>query len=200
MKKILHVISSPRGSASFSIKLGNAIVEKLQATHPGSTIKEVNLVNKQFPHLEEAHITSFFTPAEARTPENALAVKHSDDAIAEIMDADIIVIGAPVYNFNIHSTLKAWIDHIVRSGVTFKYDEKGAEGLVKSKKVYIAISSGFVYSDGPAQSMDYVAPYLKTILGFIGMTDITITRVEGTSVPELKDTALAKAIDSIQLN
>src|ERR1700710_2952911 len=138
MKKILHIISSPRGEASLSIKLGNAIIEKIKAEYPGSTVKESNLITQQFPHLEEAHLTSFFTPAESRSAANIEAVRHSDEAIHEIMDADIIVIGAPLYNFSIHSSLKAWIDHIVRAGITFKYDGNGPEGLVKGKKVYVA--------------------------------------------------------------
>jgi len=200
MKKILHIISSPRGTASLSIKLGNAIIEKIQSAYPGSTVQESNLVKKEFPHLEEAHITSFFTPAESRTPEDIVAIKHSDDAISEIKDADIIVSGAPLYNFSIHSTLKAWIDHIVRSGVTFKYDENGAEGLIKGKKVYIALSSGAIYSEGAMKPFDFVEPYLKTILSFIGMTDITIFRVEGSSIPGVQDTALEKGISSIHLN
>jgi len=161
MKKILHIISSPRGAASFSIKLGNAIIEKIQAAYPGSTVEEYNLVKKQFPHLEEAHLTSFYTPAEARTPENLTAIKHSEEAIGKILDADIIVIGAPLYNFGIPSTLKAWIDHIARAGVTFKYDENGPEGLIKGKKVYVALAAGAVYSEGPMQSYNYVEPYLK---------------------------------------
>jgi len=156
MKKILHIISSPRNGASFSIQLGNAIIDKIKAAHPGSTIKERNLVKTQFPHLEEAHLTSFFTPPENRTPENIEAVRHSDEAIREIMEADILVIGAPLYNFNIHSSLKAWFDHIVRAGVTFSYSEKGAEGLVKGKKVYVAMASGGVYSEGPMQAHDFV--------------------------------------------
>ena len=94
MKKILHIISSPRGAASFSIKLGNAIIEKIKAEYPGSTVIENNLVTQQFPHLEEAHLTSFYTPAESRSPANIEAVKHSETAIQEILDADIIVIGA----------------------------------------------------------------------------------------------------------
>jgi FMN-dependent NADH-azoreductase len=200
MKKILHIISSPRGEASFSIKLGNAIVEKIKTTYPGSTVKESNLVEKQFPHLEEAHVTSFFTPAENRTPENIAALKHSDEAIEEILEADIIVIGAPMYNFSIHSTLKAWFDHIVRAGVTFKHGQNGAEGLIKGKKVYIAETTGGVYSEGPMQDHDFIAPYLKTILGLIGMNDVTIFRVEGTGIPDIKDTALEKGINSIILN
>jgi len=199
MKKILHIISSPRGDASMSIKLGNAIVTKIQLAYPGSTVKEKNLITKPFPHLEEAHLTSFFTPQEHRTPEHLLAVAHSDEAIAEIMEADFIIIGAPLYNFSIHSTLKAWIDHIARAGITFKYDENGPEGLVKGKKVYVAIASGGVYSDGPMKSMDFITPYLKSVLGFLGMTDITIIRAEGTSIPSLKDSALEKGIESIEI-
>lgn len=199
MKKILHVISSPRGEASLSIKLGNAIVEKIKEAYPGSTITESNLVSKQFPHLEEAHLTSFFTPAEQHTPENAAAIKHSYDAIQEISDADILVIGAPVYNFSIHSTLKAWIDHIVRAGVTFRYSENGPVGLIKDKKVYVAISSGGVYSSGDMKQLDFVEPYLKYMFGFIGLTDVTFFRVEGTAYPNLKDTALQTGIDSIVL-
>jgi FMN-dependent NADH-azoreductase len=200
MKKILHIISSPRGAASFSIKLGNAIIEKIKAEYPGSTVKETDLVNQHFPHLEEAHLTSFFTPAENRTPENIIAVKHSDDAIQDILDSDIIVIGAPMYNFTIHSALKAWLDHVVRAGVTFKYDENGAEGLIKGKKVYIAETSGAVYTEGPMQSFDFIAPYLKTILGHIGLTDITVFRIEGTSIPGIQDTAVEKGINSVILN
>lgn len=200
MKKILHIISSPRGEASFSIKLGNAIIEKIQAEHPGSTVIENDLVNKHFPHLEEAHIASFFTPAEQRTAEHAAAIIHSDQSIQEILDADIIVIGAPMYNYTIHSSLKAWLDHIVRAGVTFRYDENGPEGLIKNKKVYIAETSGGIYSEGPMQSYDFIAPLLKAVLGHIGMTDVSVFRVEGTGIPGIQDTALEKGINSIYLN
>ncbi|MFD1256814.1 FMN-dependent NADH-azoreductase [Mucilaginibacter terrae] len=197
--KILHLISSPRGAASFSIKLGNAIVEKLQAANAAATVKVHSLIDTPFPHLEEAHLNSFFTPAESRNPEQAEAVKHSDGAIAELMDADTIVIGVPMYNFSIHSTLKAWIDHIARAGITFKYSENGPEGLVKNKKVYLAISTGGVYSEGPMKSYDFTEPYLRAVLGFLGITDITALRVEGVNMPDLKDSALDKAIEKIVL-
>ena len=197
MKKILHIISSPRGNASLSIKLGNAIIDKIKAEYPGSTVKETNLVTQHFPHLEEAHLTSFFTPPESRTPANLEAIKHSDEAIQELMDADIIVIGAPLYNFSIHSALKAWIDHIVRAGITFKYDESGVHGLINQKKVYIAFSAGGIYSEGPWKPFDFVEPYLRHILGFIGLTDITIFRVEGVNIPGVQDTALEKGIESV---
>jgi len=197
--KILHLISSPRGAASFSRKLGNAIVEKLQEENHDAQVKLHDLTNKPFPHLEEVHLNSFFTPAENFTPELAEAIKHSDEAIAELMDADIIVIDSPMYNFGIASTLKSWIDHIARANKTFRYSEKGPEGLVKNKKVYLAISTGGVYSDGPMKAYDFTESYLRAVLGFMGMTNLTAYRVEGVNMPALKESALQKAIDSIAL-
>ncbi|WP_184549012.1 FMN-dependent NADH-azoreductase [Mucilaginibacter sp. FT3.2] len=197
--KILHLISSPRGGASFSVKLGNAIVDKLEAANPGSTVVVHDLTKTPFPHLEEVHINSFFTPIENHSPELTEAVKHSDAAIAQLKDADVIVIGAPMYNFSIHSTLKVWIDHIARVGQTFNYSEKGPEGLVKNKKVYLAISSGGVYSEGFMKAYDFTEQYLRALLGFLGMTDLKAIRVEGVNVPNLKDTALEKAVAGIEL-
>lgn len=199
MKKILHIISSPRGSESYSIKLGNAIVDKIKSEYPGSTVKENNLAKNQFPHLDDAQITSFYTPPQHRTPENIEAIHNSDQAIDEIMEADILVIGAPFYNFSIHSTLKAWIDHISRAGVTFRFTETGYEGLVHGKKIYIALASGGIYSEGVMQSYDFCATYLNAIFGFLGMTDVTVFRVEGTAIPGIQDSALEKAIGSIEL-
>ena len=129
----------------------------------------------------------------------AEAVKHSDEAIAELKDADIIVIGVPMYNFSLHSSLKAWIDHICRAGQTFSYSEKGPEGLIKNKKVYLAISTGGVYSEGFMKPYDFTEPYLRTLLGFLGMTDITAYRAEGLNMPDLKEHALEKAVESIEI-
>lgn len=200
MKKILHIISTPKEEGSYSVQLGNAVIEKIQNSYPGSTVKEISLVEKQFPHLQAAHIQAFFTPAENQTPAQIESLRYSDEAIADIKDADILVIGAPVYNFGITSTLKTWIDLIIRAGHSFKHDENGIEGLIKGKKVYIALASGLVYTEGPFQSYDLAVPHLKAALGFIGLTDISVFRAEGTSVPELKDKALEKAINSIVLN
>jgi FMN-dependent NADH-azoreductase len=199
MKKILHIISSPRGDASFSIRLGNAIIEKLKSVYPDSEVKENILVNKQFPHLEEAQINSFFTAPENRTPQNKEAVRHSDESIQQIMEADILVIGAPMYNFSVPSTLKAWIDHIARAGVTFKYGENGPKGMIEGKKAYLAVASGGIYSEGMMQPYDFVTPYLKTLLSFIGIKDITIVRAEGTSLPQFKDSAVETAIERMVL-
>ncbi|RFZ94522.1 FMN-dependent NADH-azoreductase [Mucilaginibacter conchicola] len=197
--KILHLISSPRGNESYSIKLGNAIVEKLQAANLGSTVKTRNLVDHPFPHLEESHLTSFFTPAEQHTPELAEAVKHSDQGIAEVQDADVIVIGAPMYNFTIHSSLKAWIDHIVRAQKTFRYGENGPVGLIEGKRVYVAISSGGVYSEGNMKAIDFIEPYLRTVLGFLGMTNISFHRAEGLKIPGVQEKALEKGIESVEV-
>jgi len=200
MKKILNIISSPRGTESNSIRLAEALIGKLTAQHPGSNVKTVDLVKTKFPHLEEAQLAGFFTPPDQHTEEHREAIRHSEEAIRDVFDSDILVIGAPMYNFSLPSALKAWIDHIVRAGKTFSYSEKGPAALVDGKKVYLLIASGGVYSDGPRKQNDFVEPYLRFILGFIGMTDVTTIRVEGLSVPGLKETALEKAIAGIHLN
>jgi FMN-dependent NADH-azoreductase len=200
MKKILNIISSPRGAESYSIQLAETLIDKLRAQYPGSTVKTVDLVKAQFPHLEEAQLAGFFTPPDQHEERHRSAVHHSDEAIGEVFGADIIIVGAPMYNFGVPSALKAWIDHIVRAGKTFSYSEKGAAALVNGKKAYLVIASGGVYSEGPMKEHDFVEPYLRWILGFIGLTDITTVRVEGLAIPGLKETALEKAIAGIHLN
>ena len=200
-KKVLRIISSPRGEASVSIKLGNAIVEKIKEKYADSVVKERDLTKTLFPHLDEALINSFFTPADSLSAEQLEMVKQSDEAIAELQEADIYVIDAPFYNFAIPSTLKAYIDHIARSGITFRYNENGQpEGLLKNKKVYVAIASGGVYSEGVLQSFDFVSPYLKFILGFFGITDVTIIRAEGLVIDGIKETAFEKGVESIVID
>lgn len=199
MKKILNIVSSIMGEQSFSIKLSQSILEQLQTTYPGSQIVTRELSKHPFPHMEESYLSALFTPEDARTPEHKAAVKHSDEAIKELMEADILVIGVPVYNFAIPSTLKSWIDHIVRAGVTFNYSTQGfPEGQVKDKKVYLAIASGGVFSEGPYKVYDFVEPYLRVTLGFIGMKDIEVFRIEGTKMAETKDAAWTKAENSVQ--
>ncbi|MBV8324901.1 NAD(P)H-dependent oxidoreductase [Chryseobacterium sp.] len=197
MKQVLHITSSPRGESSVSKKLGKAVVEKITDKYPDSIIKKRDLTDPVFPHLEEIQINAFFTPAENRTPEQLETVALSDTVIRELQEADIIIIEAPLYNFSITSTLKSWLDHIARVGVTFRYGENGPEGLIKDKKVYLAFSSGGIYSEGEKQAYDFVVPYLKKTLGFMGMTDIAVVRAEGLSVPVIQETALQKGIESI---
>ena len=197
MKKILHIVSSINGEASFSTKLSNAILEKLKDAYPHSQVYKHDLSKTPFPYLETLQYGAFFTPTEHRTADQKEAIKHSDEAIKELKDADIIIIGVPLYNFGIPATLKAWIDHIARAGETFSYSDGTPRGLLTNKKVYLAIASGAVYSEGPMKSFDFTENYLRTILGFIGMTDITVFRVEGTFVPEFKDTAFPKAFATV---
>jgi FMN-dependent NADH-azoreductase len=134
------------------------------------------------------------------SPEYREAIRHSDEAISEVQNADIIVIGTPMYNFSVPSALKAWIDHLVRIGKTFRYNEQGIpEPMVHGKKVYLAISTGGVYSDGPMKGYDFVDPYLRAVLGFIGLTDVTTYRAEGTAIPGAKEAAVQKAIDAVEV-
>ncbi|WP_428232747.1 FMN-dependent NADH-azoreductase [Flavobacterium sp.] len=201
MKHILHLISSIQPKESYSIKLGKAIIEKIQERYPNSTLEETNLVDLEIPHLNTESLRKLFTPADYLNEEEKKSITFSNNLLKQLQAADIIVIGAPLYNFTIHSALKAWIDHITRPGVTFGYSEDGRPiGLVTGKKVYIAMSSGGVYSEGPGQVNDFVVPYLKAFLGFLGMTDLTAFRAEGLKVSELKEHAMKKAINSIVID
>ena len=191
MKKILHVISTLNGQNSYSMALGNKILEQLKKEYPENEVVERNLVAEDFPHITEDKWQAIITPEENRTEAQKETIAFQDEVINELFDADILVIGAPLYNFGIPSQLKAWIDHLAKSGVTFKYTEEGPQGLVSGKKVYIAMSSGGVYSENPAY--DFVSDYLIKIFGFLGMTDVELIRVEGIAIPELRDGALDKA-------
>lgn len=201
MKRILHLKSSLLGKESYSIKLGHAIVEKIREKYPDSMLDELNLVDTAIPHLTPAVLHALVTPADRLTEEQKGSIRLSDELVKQLMAADIIVIGAPLINFTIHTSLKAWIDHITRPGVTFGYTEDGFPvGKVTGKKVYVAMSSGGVYSEGPGKANDFVAPYLKAFLGFLGMTDLTVFRAEGLKVPGVKEQAMEKAIDSINID
>ena len=184
MKNILYIISSPRGEDSFSTRLGNAVIDALVKAHPDLTLKIKDLYKTPIPHI---------------VPGTEEAIQHSDQAIAEKNEADIIVIGAPLWNFGIPSVLKAWTDVIVRANITFKYINGGVEGLVNGKKVYVAMASGGIYSGGPMQTLDFVSTYLKGVLGFIGMTDVAVFRAEGLAYPGMAEAGLQKGIDSIVL-
>ena len=193
-KKILVVDSSPR-TASLSRKFTNDIAGKLAEQHNDAKITHRDLAAKPLPHLTDDVITAFYTRPEKRDDNLRNAIALSDAAIAELQAADVIVIGAPMWNFNIPSALKAWIDHVVRSGVTFAYGAKGPEGLVKGKKAIVVVTSGGVYSTGPAQGMDFQATYLRSVLGFIGITDVSFVRAEGVS---MGDAAYTQAIASAE--
>jgi len=200
MKRILHLISSIQGNESYSYKLSNAIVNKVIEKYPDSTVEEVNLNEQEIPHLNPMILQSMFTPGDQLTDEGRESIRYSNEAVKQLMASDIIVIGAPLYNLTIPSSLKAWGDHITRAGITFGYSENGPVGMVTGKKVYIAMSSGGVYSEGPSKGNDFVAPYLKAFLGLLGMTDVTVFRVEGVKLTGIKEHALEKGIASIYID
>jgi FMN-dependent NADH-azoreductase len=200
MKNILHLKSSIQGAASYSSKLGHAIVEKIQNKYPDSEVKVIDLVDMDIPHLKPEVLRAFFTPGDQLSAEDKEAIRLSDNLVQQLMAADIIVVGAALINYTIPSSLKAWIDHITRAGITFGYDQNGPFGKVIGKKVYVAMSSGGVYSEGPGKANDFVAPYLKAFFGFLGMTDLTVFRAEGLKVPGLQEHALSRGIESIVID
>ncbi|WP_223652096.1 FMN-dependent NADH-azoreductase [Hymenobacter psoromatis] len=195
--QILQIISSAQGTKSHSTQLSQGIIDKLKSAHSGSTVVVRDLAKDPLPYMEEAHLQAYFTPAEGRSPEQQQAVRHSDEAIAQIMAADTLVIGVPFYNFSIPASLKSWLDHLTRAGITFRYTPNGPEGLITGKKVYVAVASGGIYSEGPMQPYDFATPYLRWMLGFLGLTDVTVARAEGVKLPEFQATAVQKGIDSV---
>lgn len=197
--KILHIISSPRGLESQTIQLADAIISKLKTKHENSSVTVRDLNVNTLPYVGSNQIQAFFTPAENRSPEQLETVKLSDELLAEVKESDIIVIGAPMYNFGISAFLKSWIDHLARAGVSFTYTENGPVGLIQGKKVFLAIGTGGVYSEGDYKALDFIEPYLKTSLGFFGLKDITAFRIEGVSVSALKEKAMEVALEKLSV-
>jgi FMN-dependent NADH-azoreductase len=197
MKKIIHITSSTKGANSFSTRLGKAIIEKLLVQHPGSSVTTRDLIANPAPYISVEEVAAFYTPEDQHTPEMLQSAAYSKAAVAELLESDILVISAPLINLSIPAQLKSWLDHITRSGQTFRYSEAGPEGLVKGKKVFLALSGGAVYTEGPMKEYDYMTPFLKGMLGFLGMTDSTAYWADGTSIPGLSETTLERAIQSI---
>ncbi len=185
MKQILFVESSPRGAQSASRTLAGKVRARLEAQYPEATIIERDLVKDRLPHLDEPTLKAMTThdPVEAESLKGAL--RRSDQLTEELLSSDLLVIASPMWNFGIPSSLKAWIDHVVRAGKTFKYAGAGVEGLAKGKKAILVLASGGVFSEGPWKPWDTVEPYLRQILGFIGIDDVQTVRAEGMNIPPL---------------
>ncbi|MEF0939009.1 FMN-dependent NADH-azoreductase [Rhizobium sp. BR 362] len=193
MSSILLLTSSPR-SDSLSTKIASELADKIKAQNPGKTIVHRDLAASGLPHIDELFTAAIRTPAEARTPEQTEAVKISDQLVDELLAADTVVIGTGLINFNIYSSLKSWIDNIARAGRTFTYTETGPKGLVTGKKAYIVLASGGVYSEGPAAPLNHAVPYLKSVLAFIGISDVETVYVEGLAFgPEAAEKAIGAA-------
>jgi FMN-dependent NADH-azoreductase len=174
---ILQVNSSARGDASISTRLARELVARLAT--PGAAVAVRDLRLNPHPVLDEAALDALFTPAQQRTPEQAARVALDDALIAEIQGADVVVLGVPMINFGIPVQLKNWIDAISRAKVTFQYTANGPEGLLKGKKVYAVLTRGGKYRGSPADSQ---VPYLRQVLGFLGMTDIEFVYAEGLAM------------------
>lgn len=172
MTSLLAIMVSPRFEYSASRKLTAQFIEKWQADHVGGSVVVRDLMKTPLPFVDMPWIGGAFTPSEQHSPEMKAAIKISDDLIAELQAADHIVIGTPMYNFSIPAALKAYIDHVVRVGVTFTPDYKG---LLTGKKATCILVSGGSYAPGsPGESYNVAGSYLRQILGFIGITDVNV--------------------------
>ncbi|MDF5716608.1 MAG: FMN-dependent NADH-azoreductase [Rhizonema sp. NSF051] len=202
MAHILHIDSSPRGERSFSRKFSNQFVTTWKNAHPQDTATYRDLGHNPVPHVDEPWIAASFTPPPARTPELTKAIELSDSLVDEFLAADRYVFGVPMYNFSVPSTFKAYIDQIVRVGLTFAVTEEGAfKGLVEQgKKVLIITARSASFTPGsPAAAYDFQEPYLRAIFGFIGITDLSFIHVENLGLDDdAREQSVAKAHEAIE--
>jgi len=193
---ILQINSSARREASNSTRLAARLVQRLRESDPTASVTVRDLNATPHPVLDEAALGALFAPAGERTPEQAARVALDDALIAEIQAADSVVLGVPMYNFGVPAPLKNWIDAISRAGVTFRYTEKGPEGLLKGKKVYVVLARGGKYRDTPA---DTQVAYLKMVLTFLGLTDLHFIYAEGLAMgADAEHEAIASAHEQIE--
>jgi FMN-dependent NADH-azoreductase len=188
---ILQINSSARSTGSESTRLADKLVAGLVADNAGALVNRRDLASQPHPTIDEAALGALFTPADQRTAGQAARVALDDALIAQVVAADVIVIGAPMYNFGITAQLKSWFDAIARAGVTFRYTATGPEGLLKGKKVFVTLARGGIHRNGASDSQ---VPHLTTFLGFLGLTDVTYVYSEGHGLgPEAVAKAQAQA-------
>jgi FMN-dependent NADH-azoreductase len=193
--KLLHIDSSALGTSSVSRRLTEQVVAQWRATHPGTVVEYLDLAKEAPTHLSSDSLGFRLGPdatglTEVQRRENAV----SEQLVSQFLAADVVVIGAPMYNFSIPSQLKAWIDRIAQVGRTFKYTETGPVGLAGGKTVVVASSRGGVYSSNPALAgLDHQESYLRTVFGFFGVTDVRVVRAEGVA---MGDAARTEALDA----
>ena len=195
--RILEVQASARGTGSISRNLTADLIAALKDRHGRTELTQRDLAHG-LPFIDEAWVGANFTPDEERTSTHRQILSRSDDLVAELQEADVIVIGAPIYNFSIPAVLKAWVDMIARAGLTFYYTENGPVGLLKDKKVYVVVPSGGVPVGSP---MDFATPYLRHALGFVGITDVEFIGAQGADRgnSEALDSARARIAELIHL-
>jgi len=196
MKTLLQINASIFADNGQSSRLANSFVAGWSAAHPEGKVVSRALAEQPVPHLDAQRFSAFIAKPEERNAEQQVVVDYSDALIDELRRADVIVLGLPMYNFGIPSTLKAYFDHIARAGVTFRYTEKGPEGLLKGKKAYIFAARGGLYVGTP---LDTQTAYVRDFLRFIGIEDVEFVYAEGLNMGEAsKEAALTSADDAIR--
>lgn len=195
MTNLLQINSSIFSSGGQSTQLADQFVAAWRANQPDAQVTVRDLAQQPLPHLDAQRVLAFFAQPETRTPDQQAFVAESDALINELNQAEVIVIGLPMYNFGIPSTLKAYFDQIARAGVTFRYTENGPEGLLTGKKAYIFATRGGLYAGTP---LDSQTGYVRNFLGFLGITDVEFIYAEGLNMGDLnKEAALAEAQQQI---
>jgi FMN-dependent NADH-azoreductase len=203
MKNILVIEVSPRGPESISRQISASILAKLKTKYPDAVVVTEDLALHPLPHLDQAFIAAMSTPHDRRNDDHRATLAQSQLAVEHLKCAETIIISFPVFNFSIPSALKAWVDHIVRPGLTFRPTPQGPEGLLKDKKVYLASASGQVYLSPPTSPTDFMPidfsiSYMKYVLGYLGITDVTVFRAEGVGRPQLKASSLETVMNAIE--
>ncbi len=179
MSHVLVIESSARQQGSVSRELTAQFIAQWQAAHPADQVTVRDLAVEQVPHLDINLLGGWMTPADQQTDAEKVALARSNKLTEELLAADVLVLAAPMYNFTIPSTLKSWLDHVLRAGVTFKYTETGPKGLLSGKRAYVLTTRGGIYA---GSSMDHQEPYLRQALGFIGIHDVSFIHAEGLNL------------------
>jgi FMN-dependent NADH-azoreductase len=189
---ILHISSSPRGSESYSSRVAAGVVDELRTRNPGAAVVTRDLARAPLPHLTEDFVVATRSQTGPQTEAQRDLLAASDRLVDELLAADVIVIATPMINFTIPSNLKTWVDYVARAGRTFSYSAAGPKGLVTGKHVIVVAARGGVYAGNAA--LDFQVPYLKSVLAFLGMTDVEVIEVEGTAFgPEVAEKAVEAA-------
>jgi FMN-dependent NADH-azoreductase len=197
MKQILMIEVSPRGTGSASRAVADTLAARLVVRYPSAKLIRRDLAAEQLPHLDGTTLRAIATKDVAEAERLKTAARQSDRLTDELLASDLLVIATPMWNFGIPSALKAWIDLVVRPGRTFQYTGGGVLGLAKDKKAILVLASGGIFTEGPWRPWDFVEPYLRQILGFIGISDVETVRVEGMNIPELAINAVPRANDAV---
>jgi FMN-dependent NADH-azoreductase len=199
MSNLLFLTASLMGENSKSREVGADYVDAWRTAHPDGVVVERNLTPSNTPHLDMSTLGALGIAADKRTSAQIDAVNFADGVIAQVEAADTIVLAVPMYNFAIPSTLKSWFDHLTRAGRTFRYTAQGPEGLLKNKKAIVVVSRGGYFGADAAGVSNFQDPYIRHILGFIGITDVTIVAVEGQAIgPEAAAKGLAEAHSAVR--